>query len=188
MNTLAAQSLALRAASSAIVLLKNDGLLPIAKDKYHKIALIGPWANATTQMQSNYAGKAPYLISPLQGFLNAGFDVSYVQGTEINSTDTSGFSAALEAAEEADLIIYAGGIDNTIEAEVITTNVTDRLAITWPGNQLELVGELGVLDKPLVVLQMGGGQVDSSSLKANASVCQFLECDASGIELIAKRR
>ncbi|KAF7796900.1 hypothetical protein EIP86_008085 [Pleurotus ostreatoroseus] len=173
-NTPAAQSLALRAASSAIVLLKNDGLLPISKDKYHKIALIGPWANATTQMQSNYAGQAPYLISPLQGFRNAGFDVTYVQGTTINSTDTSGFSTALEAAKEADLIIYAGGIDNTIEAEAITTNVTDRLAITWPGNQLELVGELGALNKPLVVLQMGGGQVDSSSLKANASVNALL--------------
>jgi len=105
------------------------------------------------------------LVSPAQGLTNAGFKVTAVQGTAISTTSTSGFAAALAAAASADLIVFAGGIDDSIEAEAM-----DRTTIAWPGNQLQLIGELGALGKPLVVLQMGGGQVDSSSLKANSTV------------------
>lgn len=60
---------------------------------------------------------------------------------------------------------YVGGIDGTLENEAL-----DRLSITWPGNQLQLIGELASLGKPFVVLQMGGGQLDDTEIKANASV------------------
>ena len=157
-NTESSQHLAYTAAVSGIVLLKNDGILPItSKDK--KIALIGPWANATTQMQGNYAGVAPFLHSPLYAAQQLGLDVSYALGTEISSTDTSGFAAALAAGNGSDIIIFAGGIDNSIEAEG-----KDRSTIIWPGNQLDLLSQLVALGKPVVVLQMGGGQVDDSSL------------------------
>jgi beta-D-xylosidase 4 len=42
--------------------------------------------------------------------------------------------------------------------------------LAWPGNQLELIQQLSEVGKPLIVLQMGGGQVDSSSLKNNNKV------------------
>ncbi|KAK7047287.1 hypothetical protein VNI00_006518 [Paramarasmius palmivorus] len=158
-NTVPAQQLAHQAAVEGIVLLKNDGVLPL-DSSVTKVAVVGPWANATTQMQSNYNGPAPFLISPLQAFRDAGFDVSFANGTAINSTDSSGFGAAITAADEADVIFFLGGIDNTIEAEG-----HDRTDIAWPGNQLDLVQELTTLGKPLVVLQMGGGQIDSSSLR-----------------------
>jgi beta-D-xylosidase 4 len=164
-STPSAGALALTAASSGIVLLKNDGLLPIKNSTIKNVAVVGPWAQATTQMQGNYAGIAPLLVSPAQGLTNAGFKVTAVQGTAISTTSTSGFAAALAAAASADLIVFAGGIDDSIEAEAM-----DRTTIAWPGNQLQLIGELGALGKPLVVLQMGGGQVDSSSLKANSTV------------------
>ncbi|KAI0319841.1 beta-xylosidase [Amylostereum chailletii] len=163
-NTEQAQQLALTVANEGIVLLKNDGLLPLSRH-VKNVVLVGPWANATTQMQGNYAGIAPFLVSPLQAFQDAGFQVSFFNGTAINSTDTSGFAAAVSAAKSADLIVFAGGIDNTIEAESM-----DRDDITWPGNQLDLVGQLADVGKPFVVLQMGGGQVDSSSIKDNAKV------------------
>lgn len=163
-NTPEAQQRAYQAAVEGIVLLKNDGTLPLSRS-VKNIALIGPWANATTQMQGNYAGIAPYLISPLMGAIQDGYNVTYVLGTDISTTDTSGFAAAVAAACEADAVIYAGGIDLTIEAEG-----NDRINITWPGNQLELIGELQAVEKPLVVVQFGGGQVDDTTLKSNASV------------------
>jgi beta-D-xylosidase 4 len=49
-STNASQVLALQAAEEGIVLLKNDGALPLSSDT-GVIALIGPWAAATTQMQ-----------------------------------------------------------------------------------------------------------------------------------------
>jgi xylan 1,4-beta-xylosidase len=42
--------------------------------------------------------------------------------------------------------------------------------LIWPGNQLDLVQQLSQVGKPMVVLQMGGGQVDSSSIKANSKI------------------
>jgi beta-D-xylosidase 4 len=81
------------------------------------------------------------------------------------STSTDGFAAALSAAQAADLTIFVGGIDPTIEAESI-----DRFNITWPGNQLDLVGQLANVSKHLVVYQMGGGQIDDSALLANPKV------------------
>lgn len=163
-NTPEAQQLAYQAAVEGIVLLKNDGTLPLSSN-VKNIALIGPWADATTQMQGNYDGIAPYLISPLMGAIQDGHNVTYVLGTDISTTNTNGFAAAVAAAQEADAVIYAGGIDPTIEAET-----TDRLSITWPGNQLELIAELQTVGKPLVVVQFGGGQLDDTTLKGNASV------------------
>jgi beta-D-xylosidase 4 len=70
-NTPEAQQLAFQSAQESIVLLKNlNNALPLNADKLQnkRIALIGPTANATVLMQSNYHGKAPFLIDPITGF------------------------------------------------------------------------------------------------------------------------
>lgn len=126
-STNSAQSLALKAAEEGIVLLKNDGTLPL-QASVKKIALIGPWANATTQMQGSYFGNPTYLHSPLYAAQEAGYETVYAEGTGINQIDTTGFAAALDAAKGADAIIYLGGIDNTIEAESM---VCSLLSLTW---------------------------------------------------------
>lgn len=156
-NTPHAQELAYTAAVEGTVLVKNDGVLPLSPNV--TIGVIGPLANATTQMQGNYFGVAPFLYSPLYGAEQQGFTVNYAQGTEVDTDDDSGFNEAIEAAEDSDVIVFVGGIDNDIEAES-----NDRESISWPGNQLDLVAELRELGKPLIVLQLGGGQVDSSYL------------------------
>ncbi|KAL2816043.1 glycosyl hydrolase family 3 N terminal domain-containing protein [Aspergillus cavernicola] len=157
-------NIAYEAAVEGTVLLKNDGTLPLSSD-IRTVAVIGPWANVTTELQGNYFGPAPYLINLLNAFQESDLRVLHANGTAINSNSQAGFKAALKAARQADAIIFAGGIDNTIEAEAM-----DREDISWPGNQLELIDQLSQLRKPLIVLQMGGGQVDSSSLESNDNV------------------
>lgn len=159
-----AMNISYEAAVEGITLLKNDGTLPLSSS-VKSIALIGPWANATEQLQGNYFGPAPYLTSPLDAAQASKLTINYAYGTQINTDSTANFSKALQAARKSDAIVFAGGIDNTIEAEG-----QDRLNLTWPGNQLDLIKQLSALKKPLVVLQMGGGQVDSSSLKNNSNV------------------
>lgn len=167
-NTAAAQQLAYTAAVEGMVLLKNDGTLPLPASPA-KVVVIGPWANATEQMQGNYEGKAPFLISPLAAFQASWSGVTYFQGANINDTDTSGFAAALAAAADATYIIYCGGIDVTIEAES-----KDRTTIVWPATQLTLIGQLAALGKKLIVVQFGGGQLDDSALLSNAKVNSIL--------------
>ncbi|KAF5861944.1 hypothetical protein ETB97_012343 [Aspergillus alliaceus] len=165
-----AQNLSYEAAAQSIVLLKNDGTLPISSPANQSIALIGPWANATTQMLGNYFGPTPYLTSLLSALQSSPYKVTYALGTN-TTTDPSptSQSSALAAAKEADLIIFAGGVDNTLETES-----QDRTSIAWPPNQLALITKLSKLGKPLIVLQMGGGQVDSSALKSNPDVNALL--------------
>jgi beta-D-xylosidase 4 len=177
-STPTSQTLAYTAAAEGIVLLTNDGTLPLASS-IKNVAFIGPWANATTQMQGNYQGVAPFLIGPFAAAVAAGLNATFTPGTSINSTSQSGFAAAISAASAADAIIFAGGIDNSIEAES-----RDRTTIVWPGNQLDLISRLAILQKPLVVLQMGGGQVDSSSLKNNTGVRQTCLSYSLGLQLL----
>lgn len=167
-STPSAQSLAYQAAWEGMTLLKNDGLLPLSSS-YSNVALIGPWANATTQMQGNYEGVAPYLKSPLEAAQAQWANVQYAEGTAINSTNTTGFGAAISAATASDVIIYMGGIDTSIEAEGM-----DRTSIVWPGNQLELIAQLSELGKPLLVVQFGAGQLDDSSLLSNGKVSALM--------------
>lgn len=167
-NTTQNQNLAYQAAIEGFALLKNDGTLPLPK-QLSNVAIIGPWANATTQMQGNYAGTAPFLVSPLSVFQSRWSNVRYEVGADINSQDTSNFAAAVSAAQASDYIIYLGGIDITVENEGF-----DRASITWPGNQLDLISQLAGLGKPLVVVQFGGGQIDDSSLLSNAGVKSVL--------------
>ncbi|KAG6872103.1 hypothetical protein C0995_012989 [Termitomyces sp. Mi166 len=167
-NLPGAQQLAHQAALEGIVLRKNDGTLPL-QSSIKKLAVIGPWANATTQMQGNYQGIAPFLISPLQGAINAGYQATFVPGTTISGTSTAGFAAAVTAAQSADAVVFAGGIDDTVEREG-----QDRTTIVWPGVQLDLIAALEAVGKPLIILQFGAGQVDDSALKNNQSVSTFL--------------
>ncbi|KAG2141426.1 uncharacterized protein EDB93DRAFT_1338616 [Suillus bovinus] len=128
-NIPTASQLGYQAAVEGIVLLKNDGSLPLSSS-INDISLISPWTNATTQLRgTNHFGVVHYLHQPCRGLL----------GTNIPFNDTSEFAAA---AKEVD--IYVGDIDLTIEAEV-----TDRYTITWPGDQLDLIAQLQMIGKSL---------------------------------------
>ena len=172
-----AQKLAYKAAVEGITLLKNDGILPlVGEKKYSKVALIGPFANATEQMQGNYFGKAKHITSPLEAFSKE-WKVQYAVGTPISGMNTSSFTEAISAARDAEIIFYMGGIDNTIESEEF-----DRESLSWPGKQLDLIMELSKLGKQLVVVQFGGGQLDDSALLANDHVRALLWAGYPGQE------
>ncbi|TQN67666.1 putative exo-1,4-beta-xylosidase bxlB [Colletotrichum shisoi] len=154
-----ARGLAYRAAVEGAVLLKNDGTLPLSADA-RKYALVG----RREEMQGNYFGPAPYLISPYQAARDLGLDVTYTPGCRVNGTDAS-FRRAVASARAADLVVFAGGVDNTLETETL-----DRRTLAWPDAQLDLLRAVAALGKPVVVLQFGGGQVDDAELLANASI------------------
>ncbi|EPS33075.1 putative beta-xylosidase [Penicillium oxalicum 114-2] len=166
-STPSAQILAYAAAVEGMTLLKNDGLLPLGtKHHFKTVAVIGPYGNATTQMQGDYSGMAPHIVSPLEAFQSASqWGVNYAQGTTITNETNTGFDEALRAAEKSDLIVFLGGIDNSLENEGL-----DRKSLAWPQNQMDLMTELAKTKKPMIVVQFGGGQVDDSALLQNDHV------------------
>ncbi len=98
------RDLALEAAGKAIVLLKNEGILPLDKNKIKSIAVIGP--NAEECQLGIYSGWPNIRISPLEGIKNKassyGIKVDYVEGCGIGG----GLSRPIETK-------YFARIDNS---------------------------------------------------------------------------
>ena len=83
------RDLALLAARKSMVLLKNDGILPLDKNAIGSVAVIGP--NANRAILGGYSGTPPYAISPLEGIQQklsgTGATVQYLKGCSISDTD-----------------------------------------------------------------------------------------------------
>ncbi len=80
-HTPAAQQLALKAARESIVLLKNNGVLPLKPSA--KIAVVGPNADTLEILEANYHGTAIDPVTPLYGLRKTYAAVAYAQGSNI---------------------------------------------------------------------------------------------------------
>ncbi len=79
------RALALKVANESMVLLKNDGTLPLKSNL--KIAVVGPLADQTKVLLGNYNGQPSHTVSILEGIRKefAGADIQYVEGTQFLS-------------------------------------------------------------------------------------------------------
>jgi beta-D-xylosidase 4 len=179
-DTAAHRALALEAARQSFVLLKNEGgALPLARGAPAagaappRVALIGPHGNATSALQSNYFGIAPFLITPLDGIARFAPGVVFAPGClDVLCANSSGFAPALAAAASADIIILAVGLSLDVEREGM-----DRVNLTLPGMQPDLVA--AVLDAApagatVVMVLLCGGGVDVSAQVADARLQALL--------------
>jgi xylan 1,4-beta-xylosidase len=168
-NTKEAQALARKSAADGMVLLKNDGTLPLTLTNTTSVALIGMWANATRQLLGGYSGVPPFYHSPWYAAQQLGLKAFGARGPSTEtSTNGSWTNAALSAANNADIVIYFGGIDLSVEAESL-----DRNSISWSQSQLALIDQICALGKPCIVVQLGD-QLDDSHLLSNSNVSAIL--------------
>ncbi len=157
-NSTAHQQLCLQSGRESLVLLKNqDNILPINKGSVTTIAVIGPSASVCQTDATGSSWVTPfYSVSPLQGIQNKIGTAKgvYAKGCDINSSDTTGFAAALNAARGADYVIYVGGLDGTQEGEGF-----DRAtgSIDLPGEQENLINRIGAVNKNLICVIESGG-------------------------------
>jgi len=173
------QTLARRAATESIVLLKNrDSILPLAKDK--TIAVIGP--NADDARLGSYSGEPLYKVSILQGIrakLGEAGHVLYAEGCKIvtNLPDSSlqawqrattpvfptdqenrdSIAAAVTVARQADVILLVLGENEMFSREAWAANhLGDRSSLDLPGAQNDLADAIFALNKPVIVYLMNG--------------------------------
>jgi len=120
--------LALRAAEKSMVLLKNEGILPLDAEKVRTIAVIGPNADSHPALEGNYNGTSSRYVTFLEGLRaycrDHGIRLLYSQGCHLYKDRTSGLAQAddrlAEAAmyaEAADVTIACVGLDATLEGE-----------------------------------------------------------------------
>lgn len=182
-NTPASEAANIFHTLSTMTLLHNDGnVLPIPKGK--NIAVIGPHGNATAALVGNYLGQLcdddtlNCVPSPYQMLtkLNTGGSVSYAQGCQLNVNSTSGFAAAVSAAQAADYVVLFLGIDNSIESESL-----DRTSIDLPYIQHQLASAIAAVGKPTAVVLINGGMVDVSQEKNNAAIGAIMEAGYPGM-------
>ncbi|XP_027365901.1 probable beta-D-xylosidase 5 isoform X2 [Abrus precatorius] len=161
------QQLALDAAKQGIVLLENNGALPLSQTNIKKLAVIGPNANATTVMISNYAGIPCRYTSPLQGLQKYISSVTYAPGcSNVKCGDQNLIAAAAKAAASADAVVVVVGLDQSIEAEGL-----DRENLTLPGFQEKLVRDVAAATKGTVILAiMAAGPIDISFCKSVSNI------------------
>lgn len=150
----------LRAARESLVLLHNDGLLPLRAESLQKIAVIGPnadddlaqlgdWSLGSPQHPSA-KGKHPRecTVTVLDGIrARAAGRVEHAKGCSIRSSDTHEIAPALATATDADVVILVVGDDLSLIGEGLST-ATLELA----GGQRALCDAIMALGKPVVVV------------------------------------
>jgi beta-glucosidase len=170
-NTKAHQQLALKVAEEGIVLLKNDGVLPLDKSRVRSIAVIG--ANATRKNAGAGGSSqvtAKYEITPLDGIkklVSKSVKINFAQGYEITKASIDNktlIQEAVTAAKNSELTILVGGWthgysdswnDNAYDAEGI-----DKQNIDLPFGQEELFREVLKANPNTIIVLIGGGAVD----------------------------
>jgi beta-glucosidase len=168
-----AQRLTMQAAHESIVLLKNENnLLPLDKNKLKTVAILGPNAKEEASLLSRYGPVHTKVTTVFEGIkkaLPAAVTIAYAQGcthTDKNfpASDVEDFpltaeeNAALEeavaVAAKADVIFLAlGDNENTIG------ETKSRLDLKLPGRQQLLVEKIAVLNKPTILVLVGGRPV-----------------------------
>ncbi|WP_370468282.1 glycoside hydrolase family 3 N-terminal domain-containing protein [Parvularcula maris] len=169
-----ARALAEEAARRSVVLLKNEGVLPLDKAAYQKIAVIGP--NAAVTRLGGYSDVPTRTISLLDGLRNEfgeGAEIVHHEGVKLfesgddwwtnepvpadRDANLAMIEEAAEAARDADLVILAiGGSEATSREAYAANHLGDRTDIELFGEQQELADAIFDLGKPVVTVLING--------------------------------
>lgn len=181
----------------SMVLLKNDGILPINKDTIKTVAVIGPNANSRAALVGNYHGTASRYTTVLEGILDYLEDsdvrVYYSEGSHLFKDrvehlgrENDRVAEATGIAKLSDLVILCVGLDETLEGEEGDTGNSyasgDKETLDLPESQKALVSALAKVGKPIVLLNMTGSAMDLSYAKNDPAFGAILQTWYPGAE------
>ena len=192
--------LAERAAAEGMVLLKNNGILPLKKEGLKAVGVIGPNADSRRALMGNYHGTASRYITVLEGIQDALPDarVYYSEGCHLFQDKVEGLglrqdriSEAVSVAKNSDVVFLCVGLDETLEGEEGDTGNSyasgDKADLLLPQSQRELMEAVVKVGKPVVVLNMTGSAMDLRYAQEHAdAVLQVWYPGARGGVAVAK--
>ena len=184
-------ALARKTAAESIVLLKNNGILPLSPSK--RVAVIGPVADSKLVLLANYNGTPKKTVTLQQGIIDAvsaaggktfcarGCDIV---GRNIGSWEENPFREAIVAAQNADVVIMTLGLDPTFEGEegdgYNSQRGGDRADIDIPEIQMALYRAIVKLGKPIVFVSVSGSCLNLC--EADATADAVIQCFYPGQE------
>lgn len=166
------KDISLECAEKSMVLLRNNGILPLDGDKIGTIAVIGPNSMSRAALEGNYCGTADRYVTFLDGIQNR-FNkrVIFAEGCHLYKDRSSGlavvgdlYAEAEAAAENADIVILCVGLDATIEGEEGDTgnefSSGDKNDLRLPESQRILIDKIMKLGKPVIIVCAAGSAIN----------------------------
>jgi len=188
------RALARATARESMVLLKNDGTLPLRPD-LRSLAVIGPNAHDGQVLLANYHGQPSRIVTPLDGIraaVSRGTKVWYAegcrrQGLEVDGLQRAGnISEAVSVAQRADAVVLCLGLSADIEGEQGDAGNSeaagDRVDLALPGLQTRLLQAIVELGKPTVLVIIAGSALDLRGAQDDDRVGAILDAWYPGEE------
>ncbi len=163
---------ALEMAQKSIVLLKNNGILPVDVKNYKRIAILGPNAADSVMLCGNYNGTPRNAVTIYEGI------TQYIQSLPKKERPAIYFDTTCHHADvkyrlprdfdkniaKCDLIIFVGGLSPELEGEQLDVEIDgfhggDRTSIELPRIQEGMLMKLKSTGKPVVFVLCSGGAV-----------------------------
>jgi beta-glucosidase len=181
------RTLAREIARSSLVLLQNDGILPLRED-VATIAVVGPNADSARNLLGDYSHVAhiqtlleireganpfggpvphhleldeelagrPTILDAIRRRVSPTTEVRFAPGCGVMDGDGAQIKEAVEATRGADVAILVMGERSGLTEDFTCGEFRDRLELTLPGRQEELVAAVAATGTPIVLLLVSG--------------------------------
>lgn len=176
---------AIETARKSIVLLKNDGILPLDKKQINSIGVVGPNANSRLSLIGNYHGTSSRYITVLEAIQDEveqdGIKVNYSEGCHLFKDRISDLAESEDriaeaemVADNSDVVIVCLGLDETLEGEEQDQGNSafdsgDKRDLKLPESQRILYEKMLQTGKPLIVILLAGSSIDLSREQETAN-------------------
>lgn len=165
------RKLARKVADESIVLLKNNGVLPLKND-LKKYFVTGPNASNIDVLIGNYYGVNNKLVTILEGIagqIKPGSQLTYRQGIMLDRNNVNPADWTTGEAKDADATIVVLGLSGLLEGEegesIASPNAGDRLDYNLPENQIDFLRKLKKDNKrPVIAVITGGSPMNLSEV------------------------